>query len=221
MSKQEVYHSSTLGPIPLSFTGRRLMQNLRDAFQEMLKISCEAAKRGQVRPASDWEDVSKARGKLAQYMSQLEKRQLAFTPHADNGYPYGKPAAMVLDYVDPKANAELQRQIEVLRKGNDAFKETNQRLRESNSRYLIEVAALKKELEQARAARTPNVNALFGKMPSATQNKTVVLPPIPSGYELAVLGDTVSIVPSKSLREAMERAVEPKRRKPAAKKRKG
>lgn len=194
VSNQEVYHSSTLGPIPLSFTGRRLMQNLRDAFQEMLKVSCEAAKRGQVRPASDWEDVSKARGKLAQYMSQLEKRapqSLQWQSPLDTRC---KPAAMVLDYVDPKSTAELQRQIEVLRKGNDAFKETNQRLRESNSRYLCEVAALKKELEQARAARTPNVNAL------------------------AVLGDTVSIVPSKSLREAMERAVEPKRRKPAAKK---
>lgn len=181
------------------------MQNLRDAFQEMLKVSCEAAKRGQVRPASDWEDVSKARGKLAQYMSQLEKRapqSLQWQSPLDTRC---KPAAMVLDYVDPKSTAELQRQIEVLRKGNDAFKETNQRLRESNSRYLMEVEALKKQLEQARSV----------------QNKTVVLPAIPTGYELAVLGDSVSIVPSKSLKEAMERAVEPKRRKPAAKKRKG
>jgi len=34
--KQEVYKSSTLGPIELSFTGRRLLANLRDAIVETM-----------------------------------------------------------------------------------------------------------------------------------------------------------------------------------------
>lgn len=72
-TKQEVYHSSTLGPIPLSFTGRRLMQNLREAFQELLQKRVEKAKRGEFTTADDWNGVSYARGKLAEYMSRLEK----------------------------------------------------------------------------------------------------------------------------------------------------
>jgi hypothetical protein len=64
---QEIYNSSTLGPIPLSFTGRRLMQNLREAFVDAIT----AAKRdGFV----EWEEISRARGKLAEYISKLERR---------------------------------------------------------------------------------------------------------------------------------------------------
>lgn len=62
----EIYNSTTHGPIPLSFNGRRLMQNLRFAIQS-------AVRRG------EWEDprheVSHARGELALYISHLEKLQ--------------------------------------------------------------------------------------------------------------------------------------------------
>lgn len=63
----EVYNSSTHGRIPLSFTGRHLLQNLRKAISEA--ISNE-----------DWHynnnAVSQARGELARYMSDLELRKL-------------------------------------------------------------------------------------------------------------------------------------------------
>lgn len=61
--KQETYKSSTHGPIPLSFTGRRLLENLRHAITAAIA-------------ARDWNHdnnaVSKARGELAKYMSRLE-----------------------------------------------------------------------------------------------------------------------------------------------------
>ncbi len=61
----EVYNSTTHGPIKLSFTGRRLMANLRSAIEA-------AIRRGK------WEDerheVSAARGELAQWMSKLEDK---------------------------------------------------------------------------------------------------------------------------------------------------
>jgi hypothetical protein len=67
---KEVYHSTTHGPIPLSFTGRLLMQNLRFAIQK-------AIARG------DWhdprEEISFARGELAKYISALENASNAFT----------------------------------------------------------------------------------------------------------------------------------------------
>lgn len=141
MSKQEVYHSSTLGPIPLSFTGRRLMQNLREAFQEMLNKHCKAIAEGRIETGL-WDRVSRARGELAQYMSRLEKRfensakaatdqqlidelqlrdysavhksqiinltePLSFTPHKDNGYPYGRSAAHTMQFFGRSKRAAL------------------------------------------------------------------------------------------------------------------
>lgn len=64
--KQEVYQSSTLGPIPLSFTGRRLLQNLREAMQKQLTSAA-------INAEYSWERISEARGELAQYMSRLER----------------------------------------------------------------------------------------------------------------------------------------------------
>lgn len=62
--KQEVYQSSTLGAIPLSFTGRRLLQNLREEIDDY--VNCRDN-------PIDWEPLSRARGKLALYISQLEQ----------------------------------------------------------------------------------------------------------------------------------------------------
>lgn len=68
--KREVYNSSTLGPIPLSFTGRRLLQNLREEIEEFVEERLTVGK------GTSWEGISRARGKLAQYMSKLEDRQV-------------------------------------------------------------------------------------------------------------------------------------------------
>lgn len=75
MMDQEIYHSSTLGPIPLSFTGRRLMQNLREAVEEMTTRASNAARAGRGCPVDNWEPVSQARGRLAKYISELERKR--------------------------------------------------------------------------------------------------------------------------------------------------
>jgi hypothetical protein len=66
MSKQETYQSSTHGNIPLSFTGRRLLANERDAVENAIKEGSFTA---------DNMQLSRVRGELAQYMSKLEQRE--------------------------------------------------------------------------------------------------------------------------------------------------
>lgn len=66
----EVYQSSTLGPIPLSFTGRHLLHNLRDAITEALYAKPTPPDWKPVSP--DWKPISLARGRIAQYISRLE-----------------------------------------------------------------------------------------------------------------------------------------------------
>jgi hypothetical protein len=77
----KVYHSSTLGPIPLSFTGRRLMQNLLVAIREMAD---KAVWNAPGFYGLAWDPVSRARGELARYISQLEARKEPSTPIARN-----------------------------------------------------------------------------------------------------------------------------------------
>jgi hypothetical protein len=63
-----IYKSFTHGPIPLSFEGRRLMQNLRFAIMG-------AIRQGEYSDPRD--EVAFARGELAQYISQLEAKPTA------------------------------------------------------------------------------------------------------------------------------------------------
>jgi len=63
---REVYKSSTHGEIPLSFTGRHLLQTLRSA-------ATAAIANGNWH--HDCNALSKARGELALYMSRLEARE--------------------------------------------------------------------------------------------------------------------------------------------------
>lgn len=63
--KQETYQSSTLGEIPLSFTGRHLLQNLRTAVQDAVSFGDYHHNNSA---------LSQARGHLANYISSLEKR---------------------------------------------------------------------------------------------------------------------------------------------------
>lgn len=68
---KEVYHSQTHGYIKLSFTGRRLLANLRFAIQDAIS-------------AQDYsfndKAVAKARGDLATYMHQMEGKQVNLVP---------------------------------------------------------------------------------------------------------------------------------------------
>lgn len=102
----EVYHSSTLGAIPLSFTGRKLMQNMRDEVQELLKKAYENGRRDvlehrarretHIVSSLDWEPLSRARGRLAQYMSKREghlRSGANSVPYDDNPHPYPLTAA--------------------------------------------------------------------------------------------------------------------------------
>lgn len=80
MSNQEIYHSSTMGDIPLSFTGRHLLQALREAIIERdQKVINEYGMR--LNPTGPghfghWDEVSRTRGRIAKYMSELESKQL-------------------------------------------------------------------------------------------------------------------------------------------------
>lgn len=81
VAEKSVYHSSTMGEIPLSFTGRHLLQALREEVQDLVRKSYEDGNkdgRGAARQISSsekaWEPVSRARGRIAKYMSDLEKK---------------------------------------------------------------------------------------------------------------------------------------------------
>ena len=71
----DVYKSSTLGAIPLSFTGRHLLQSLREAVVDAIEHAHKAGRDGRVIPSNNWHPISLARGKLAQYMSKLERNR--------------------------------------------------------------------------------------------------------------------------------------------------
>lgn len=79
MAEKSVYHSSTMGEIPLSFTGRHLLQSLREEIQELLGKRYDqglkdgkGAARQHTTAEREWEPLSRVRGKLAKYMSDLE-----------------------------------------------------------------------------------------------------------------------------------------------------
>lgn len=73
MTEKSVYKSTTMGDIPLSFTGRHLLQTLREEIQDYV----EQFRNRQPHERS-WDGLSKARGKLAKYMSDLEKKAEKF-----------------------------------------------------------------------------------------------------------------------------------------------
>jgi hypothetical protein len=67
-----IYKSQTHGPIPLSFTGKHLMKNLRDAIVRAISRGSYAGNGCGAQPYEN--DVAYARGELAQYISSLEAR---------------------------------------------------------------------------------------------------------------------------------------------------
>lgn len=114
-----VYNSSTLGPIPLSFTGRRHMQNLREEVEALIKLAYENGRRDglSIEPRfpihnKDREPLSRARGYLAKYISKLEAENKYHTDSVesrvspnrtlratdDNPHPYGKSATVRTDH---------------------------------------------------------------------------------------------------------------------------
>ena len=160
MSRQEVYHSSTLGPIPLSFTGRRLMQNLRVAVQELLQKRTDEARRGQIGSQDDWSQVSRARGEIAKYMSDMEKRPPSVTP----AWRHPDWNRQVMENGQKDATiARLQKENEALRLAHKNITEHAENLRKDNERL------------------------------KAQQH--FVLPAIPKGYKLEIVGPIVSIAP--------------------------
>lgn len=80
MAERSVYKSSTLGDIPLSFTGRQLLQQLRIEMEDMLR---------DVKKGLDvsWDPLSRARGRLAQYMSKLEGKTESPERTEDQAFP--------------------------------------------------------------------------------------------------------------------------------------
>jgi hypothetical protein len=65
----EIYKSQTHGPIPLSFTGRRLLANLREAITDAIALGDYST--------NGTNAVARARGDIAVRMSELEQRKVA------------------------------------------------------------------------------------------------------------------------------------------------
>lgn len=62
--EQQTYKSSTLGEIQISFKGRHLLQTLREEIVEAINTGD---------PKSNWRGISKARGRIAEYIGALER----------------------------------------------------------------------------------------------------------------------------------------------------
>lgn len=122
MLEQEVYKSSALGPIRLSFTGRHLLQNLREAMTELVAKVIKENK--VVLGEQDWEPVSVARGQIAKYMGRLEQRN---DFEERNSIPPPQPPQ--------SAYTALVKENECLSEQNKNLLEAIANLRELNRRY--------------------------------------------------------------------------------------
>lgn len=76
MSDPKVFNSSMYGPIPLSFTGKHLLQKLRECIEDAVATGNTDAQL-----THEGHALSKARGDLAKYMSQLEQDKAAAPAH--------------------------------------------------------------------------------------------------------------------------------------------
>lgn len=70
-ASKEIYNSTTHGPIPLGFTARHLLQNLRESIKAAIQRGCYDDPR---------HEVAHARGELAKYISNLEGREKSVQP---------------------------------------------------------------------------------------------------------------------------------------------
>jgi hypothetical protein len=170
---REVYKSSTLGSIPLSFTGRHLLQSLREEMTALVRKAYENGRKDARQPlpglerfavsSNDWEPLSVARGKLAQYMSGLEE------------------GSKSVDQLE-RHNVDLRGEVVKLLKEKE-------RLTDVITCRMAEIAALCKENEQLKE------HVQFRSAPEATNITEFHLPPIPEGYELTIVGNAVAISP--------------------------
>lgn len=81
VSENSVYKPSREGakPIPLSFTGRHLLQSLREEIVEYTRLRTQEARAGlNGSPLNAWQGLSRVRERIAQYMSELERRSSSF-----------------------------------------------------------------------------------------------------------------------------------------------
>jgi hypothetical protein len=76
VAEKSVYKPSREGAkeIPLSFTGRHLLQSLREAVTDALSGAHERGTKHLPHDPNKWIPISRARERIAQYMSDLEKK---------------------------------------------------------------------------------------------------------------------------------------------------
>lgn len=187
MAKREIYHSTTMGPIPLSFTGRHLMQALREAVTDMMSKAVEKAKRGEAGIGLEWDEVSRARGRIAKYISQLEERPQR------TGFGWRDPEP--LDVAARRQEADMEFH------GTTSMEDAARIYRHGlpPRHFGFNCGG---EVRETNAPRTCicGQTLLYGKghlnCPGAPQNvEQVVLPPIPKGYALHMINGIVSIEP--------------------------
>lgn len=102
------YNSATHGRIPLSFTGKRLMQNLRDAVSNAIAASDFCV---------DSMALSVARGDIAKYLGELESKTRK-VPYGETRYGeplYGQCPAYAALRMHALSDAELARAASIER----------------------------------------------------------------------------------------------------------
>lgn len=153
---REIYNSTTLGPIPLSFTGRHLLQELRTCIQDAIKDKDFN---------TNGDALSRIRGRIAQYMSKLE--------------------------------------------GKDEVRIEYRAAMDSRTAHLAGVADLKRRYDHRCEASFDNIQNFGGFRPGDLPPRNpfevlpdppkpvnqIVLPPIPKGYELNMVGGITTISP--------------------------
>jgi len=190
--KQETYHSSTLGDIPLSFTGRRLMQNLREAITEFVRLNWNRVKQGETADPNDWRRVSEARGELAKYISWLERLLNEDRSTADETTWKQPPYTYHFSHDDrphPSHNAKPAG-VMLARLGTDAdawARELYSHLGSVDTPLNVDTlrAWFASAIEQAKTHGAE----------SKPTTRVIQLPSIPEDYALHIVGDMVSVMP--------------------------
>lgn len=143
------YNSTTHGLIKLSFDARRLMQNLRYAIQAAIQRGTWTDPR---------QEVSHARGELAQYISKLEAKAEA-KAEAESETAWRTTLQQVREALDCRIGDVVARAKHVARAADShriAYEETAKQRNEAQQT----VERLRRELEGARADQTSLIEQL-------------------------------------------------------------
>jgi hypothetical protein len=195
---RSVYKSSTGVQVPLSFTGKHVLQNLREAMMEALKSAYDHGARG-TSNLQDWDPLSKARLAIAQHISGLENK----SERANDAQAVSIPEALYRAS-DEQIYHEYNRRGLKPRPWDRGFKIHSNPTHQDHFRSLWEASRGdlnnligQKFTVQVEEPSAPPVKVVGveGLSTDALPKGDVHLPPIPEGYVLRRVGALLEIVP--------------------------